>query len=33
MTQLVDYVSLVDVSLQVALGWWAELQLPFSPGK
>ena len=29
----VDYIGLVRVSLQVALGRWAELKLSFNPGK
>ena len=36
-THLIGYIGLVTVSLQVALGqalgWWAELQTPFNPGK
>ena len=31
--QLVAHIGLVTVSLQVPLGWWVELQMPFSPGK
>ena len=29
----VEYIGLVTVSLQITLGQWAELQLPFNSGK